>query len=521
MRKLLFLFPIFYLLLAVSIKAAATDLAEDETFKRAIAHLQNGNHGESEAILKSLVRQDPKKALYWFNLGHAHFARREFRSAIGAYEQVVNLKSPLAPIAKLYWARSLKGLGERDRARSFLIVLQREKLPPRTAQAVQIEINSLVEVQAMADVIFARGMQKYKKGKFPQAIELFEESYKSNKSAEPLMMKGLAYLRVAEPERARDALSGVLNHSPRADLAELARSLLTQIKENMWQGPVPYWLRLDTAVGYNSNYFEEAGGGSPQTMGQFSMGGGYHYHLNTSLSLHPQYSFTWQNAFGLAGRDIQAHSLILPLNLQSGSFFFQLSPTIQSQYLGGAWLLLKPGVGVRAQWTLDRISLGLSYAYTNQIAQNSRADYLSGSNQVRRAYVLLTSRLFETTLYYADWLEHIGDELYFGGTIPLANHSYGPGAIVSWYFSPTLQLDTALAFYWKDYLNRSVPQGLSRGDRQTYLAARITYMLTSGVNAYLSSEFFLNQSTFKSASVSDKNFETLVTYAGIGWDVYR
>ncbi len=91
-------------------KAASANLTH--YFDLVLKSTATGDLQKSETILSWLVKKDAKKGLYWFNLGNIRFQRKNFDSAIQSYRNVIRLKSPLSPVAKLYISRSHRMAGK-------------------------------------------------------------------------------------------------------------------------------------------------------------------------------------------------------------------------------------------------------------------------------------------------------------------------------------------------------------------------------------------------------------------------
>src|SRR5271170_3754014 len=72
---------------------------DQKDFARALKAFDDGNFRLSRNILAGLVGSHLTNSLYWFNLGNAELKLSDMRRAAACYERVIQLRSPLSPVA--------------------------------------------------------------------------------------------------------------------------------------------------------------------------------------------------------------------------------------------------------------------------------------------------------------------------------------------------------------------------------------------------------------------------------------
>ena len=93
-------------------RAQETDAA---ILRRALALYDQGRPDESEALLERLVRKDPGKAVFWYNLGNTLGEQGRFSEAIEAFRHAIALAPSLLP-AQANLGRALFVTGDVDGA---------------------------------------------------------------------------------------------------------------------------------------------------------------------------------------------------------------------------------------------------------------------------------------------------------------------------------------------------------------------------------------------------------------------
>jgi tetratricopeptide (TPR) repeat protein len=504
---------------------ARENVLTDEEFRQALRLFEQQDFKASGEILQRLVRDQPENGLYWFNLGNVHYSLDMFAQAIRAYEKAMSLTDSLSPLARLYAAKAHRRSGNRQRALETLSPLLKQNLPPNVLAAVRAEQILLEEngADSPAQRSLRTGLRLYRTAQYPEALRNFKDSLEAAPLPEAAMMKGLTYLRLGEPQEANIAFREVLRLRPSTDLRADALDFIRQIREGLWPELGPWWLWLDVAGGYNSNYYElgSTTGVWDTPVGVFSFGGGYRLIRTRPWFFQVGYSGSIQETFWLEGGQFANYSLQLPFGFQNREWFFQISPGASIQYLGSSAFMAKPGVGLTLYRHVGPLSLGYIYEYVANEPLLENFTYLKGQLKGHRVSVDFEGKGLSASLFYSMFEEDVGDLTYSNGSrLPLGNSSHGPGMTASWSANSRWKFSAAGSNLLKTYYRRTISAGgQERVDAQISASARIAYRFTGQFQLYLSQDATWNESTLGADSVQDKNFEKYQTFTGFTWSL--
>ena len=98
---------------------------------------------QTEEFWQQQVRLNPNLALNYFNLGVVYQKKQKYALAIASYNKVIQLNSPLSPVARFYKARALESVEKTEEAKSVLSEIEIEKVPQNLKQKVLEYKNSL------------------------------------------------------------------------------------------------------------------------------------------------------------------------------------------------------------------------------------------------------------------------------------------------------------------------------------------------------------------------------------------
>lgn len=493
------------------------------TLKHALELFTGKSYAESRDILQDLVSQDPSQALYWFNLGNAHFMLEEYDDAILSYQKAIHLQSPLTPAAWLYIAKSYRKISRHERARRILIRLQKTQLPPNLSAEIHRELSLLEQAPPDANDLLAEGIQLYRHEKFNEALSFFDTSLQIDETAEAHMMKALTLLQMEKPDMAKTTLSRVIElAADNPELRDNAQDLLRTIREKRWEKKRPYWLYIDIAGGYNSNIFLD---GRSETdvaaaAAQAFVSSGYRFSQTKPFTANLGYYGSWEEALGEDGSRIFGHILQSQLNYERWSWTFRIAPTVEFEHLGTAPFLYKTGAtgDIRKIW--EPFEAGVEYRLKRNFSASETYDYLAGFSQRGKLYIGLSGARYYTTLSYVEILEDSGDFDLTDGRLPLAYGGRGPSASLAWLLNSRLELFLACSYTWKYYDHVEQPHAIKRDDQQFYASAKLAWSVSSHAQVYTLASVTRNSSTLGAATIDDKNYTQVFAIGGLSWDVF-
>jgi tetratricopeptide (TPR) repeat protein len=510
------------LTMSASLGRAQASTNPDEDFRQAVESFEAGQYRESRRLLEGLAETHPTRALYWFNLANSNYMLEDYAKALQGYQKVIALRSPLSPPARLYAARAHRKTGEYASAVRELNTLQGIRLPPEMTAALQSEIDVLQA--ALLEV----GIDLYRSQRYREALRQFALALEMATDAEIELMKGLALLRLNEPDKAKKAFDSVLEGTHPSDasarLREDSQHFLRQIEKGDWPTDRPYWLFVDVAGGYDSNLF----GGSEHEQSLSSplvsadLGAGYRYTALDPLLLQISYYFSWDEVTDESSLRFLQNTIYGQIAWDSGGWLLEIRPGFRHQILGTDSFLSKPGIGAVVQKRLSRHRIGARYDYTRNLSPSLTYNYLEGDIHVGSIYWRYERPRWLTEVSAVVFQEGIGDLVLSTEepleVLPLAQLSLGPRLYLSWSFTRLWSLQAITSYLFRDYENPAQPGNESRRDRQWNLNLRLSRRIHSGLGAFVSSIVTVNTSTLGARSVRDRNYTQFIISGGLSWD---
>jgi tetratricopeptide (TPR) repeat protein len=98
---------------------------------------------QTESYWLVQISTNPSLALNHFNLGVVYQKNQKFDLAISCYNKVIELESPLSPVARFYKARALESIGKIEDAKNVLTEIEIDTVPQNIKTKVLDYKNSL------------------------------------------------------------------------------------------------------------------------------------------------------------------------------------------------------------------------------------------------------------------------------------------------------------------------------------------------------------------------------------------
>jgi tetratricopeptide (TPR) repeat protein len=522
MNQKIFLAVLLLLTMPASLGRAQASTDPDEDFRQAIEFFEARQFLESRRILERLTEAHPTRALYWFNLANSDYMLEDHAGALRGYQKVIALRSPLSPAARLYAARAYRKTGEHTSAVRELNLLQGARLPPEMTAALHSEIDAL---QA---VLLEAGIDLYRSQRYRGALQTFSLALEMTADAEIELMKGLALLRLDEPDEAKKAFDSVLEETVPSDastrLREDSQHFLRQIEKGDWPTVRPYWLFADLAGEYDSNIFG-SGAHEPslsEPVISVDLGAGYRNTAFDPLLLQISYYFSWDEVIDEPSLRFLQNSIYGHMTWDSGGWLLEIRPGFRHQILGTDSFLAKPGIGAVVQRRLSRHRIGARYDYTRNFSPSRTYDYLEGGIHIGSVYWRYERPRWLAEVSAMVFKEGIGDLVLSTEVplevLPLAQVSLGPRLYLSWSSGRLWSLQAITSYLFRNYEDRAQPGDESRRDRQWNLNLRLSRRIHSGLGVFVSSIVTVNDSTLGAGSVRDRNYTQFIISGGLFWD---
>ncbi len=471
---------------------------EKTAWERSLRYYNQSDFVKAKNLLLILVKQNPSKPLYWFNLGNAYFMMGDHGRSITAYLKVEELGSTLAPAATLYRAKALTARGEADAARLVLrSLVARPNLPPAIAEEAS---RNLMSDSAASDAT-TEALSYYRAGRFARALRVLNKI--KNPDENQQLLKALTLIKLDREDRAHDILK---NLEANPEMRGLVGTLLDRIRDGYSK---PYWLFVEGAGGFDSGFiaFGDAGGGIRLwTENLWYFNSGYAIRLRETPA-DPEDRTLSHEIRGNLGREL-------------GSDLFLVSPFYVQESWDGTAARSIVGAAVKARAGQPRMEWSAEAEFSQDSALNQDYDYVEG---MRQRYAVSFSRLVSSSflrvqLFYerAD----IGDQNLGSGLIlPAAYRGWGPTLKLLWRLHNGFVAEASALYMYRYYPTTTSPNSLRRLDQQWTIGARVARVFSNRLSAYVSWTQDKNTSTLDASTVNNENFNRTQVLAGVIWDV--
>lgn len=487
----------FFLILSI-LPTLSLARQESAIWTRSLEFYQRQDFVRSKNLLLTLVRSNPKKAVYWFNLGNSYFMMKEYGRAITAYLKVEELASPLTPAAQLYRAKALKARGEVEPAQEILRALvARPGLPPALAEEASKDLMAEVD----EDAVTAEALAHYRAGNYTRALRLLNRLRSANENQ--ILLKAMTLIKLDRDDRAHDLLRK-LESVP--EMRGLVSTLLDRIRDTYSK---PHWLFLEAAGGFETGPLAVA-----------DVGGGIRLWQENLWYLNSGYAFRTRQTPDYPEDRVLAHELRASLGRELGSELFLISPFFSHESWDGDAARSSAGALLRMRLGKPKLEWGAEAEFHRDSSLSGDYDYLSGS---RQRYALVASRLqspyfLRLQLFFAR--ADVGDQTFDSGEIlPAAYRGWGSGFQFLWRFRSQFVAEGSAYWIQRQYPTLSQPGSISRKDEQLILGMRLTRVISNRISAYLSLIQDKNVSTMDVTAADNQNFNRTQILVGVIWDV--
>lgn len=478
--------------------AQSSAVREKMLWDKSLIYYQKEDFPRAKGALLNLVRLNPKKSIYWFNLGNAYFMMKDYGRAITAYLKVEALMSPLTPAAKLYRAKALQARGEREAARSVLQkLMSKPGLPPALAE----EASKDLMAELTGDTITEEALANYRSGKYARALRLLNRVRAPNENQ--LLLKALILIKLDRDDRAFEILTE-LESAP--EMRGLIATLLDRIRDTYSR---PYWLFLEGAAGVERGPLAVA-----------DLGGGIRMWHDNLWYLNSGYALRTRQTPEHPEERVLVHELRANLGRELGSELLLVSPFFSHETWGDEGARTSFGAIVRTRMGRPALELGMEAELSADSGLTEDYKYLNGSQQ---RYSLIASRMvapYFWRIQLSYLRSDIGDQVYNSGDVlPAAFRGWSPEFRFLWRLQSGLVLEASAYFVQRDYPTWSQPNSIRRKDQQWTVGARVTRIFSNRFSAYLSWAQDRNTSTMDANATDNQNYNRTQVLTGVIWDV--
>jgi hypothetical protein len=512
---------LFFLFLWTSSFVEFAHSAEGEAvlFKRSMELYQHEDFAESAKLLTGLVRQNPQKSLYWFNLGNCAYMSHKYDVAMSSYRRTIALKSPLAPAAKLYLAKSLRQVGRYGEAAQIFNELTSHEAGPGIAREAAADLEALTGQQEFEEGALAA----YQASNYAETETRLRQKSESEISPSARLLLALSLAKQSKMNAAERVLK---NLSAESGLASEDRTTVQELLKKVRYREVeskPYWTLLDVSYGSNSNVYLDGKSVAPvsSAMTRAFLGAGYHFHQERTWSEKLGYFLAYENPQEAPELQTLTHTLQAPLLYQTANVSSSLTPYLQLQAWASTNVSNKVGLTWKNAYIGEDLEGGLDLDTASQSSMNESFRYLSGPSSSLRPYAGWWGKNWYGQIYWLAGFEGMQDIVYGDGSrLPLTHTYQGPGLRLVWKPWDTLNGIFNLGSVQRSYRNVSLPAATNRKDQEVDASLRLSYAVTPKLWVYALAEYATNDSTLGAADVRDKNFNFTAISLGVNWEAF-
>jgi tetratricopeptide (TPR) repeat protein len=510
MHKILVIF------LLLSCFSAFADV--DEGLSEALASFKQGEYESSRDQFKQMLASSPKNAIYWFNLGHVYLKLNKPKVALKCYRQVIKLKSPLAPVATYYEAKSLNEAGYIQKARVKLKeVLNNPTVPENVKDFADELLYELTDIDEISDAALAA----YDNNNFLRAEALLTSVSRDQLNEEELLLLLMTYTKLNKLEE----FQSIKRDFFRLPSVSTANRVLVQELEKRFSQPLitrkPFTLFLDMSVGHNSNVYVDGDSVDPLASREKKIfaGGSYQWAMSQKQFLRLLYTYNRNTYDEAPDLGLYGHSLRATYLKAETDGTLEFTPYYSTQNWSGTYVSNRYGINTLISSYFKSGERGLILDASRRVALVESYDYLNSFSGSARAYLnwWTSSLIFELSANAGyDGTKNIeyGD----GSILPLTHLFFGPSTRLIYKFTPSLHFTALASYYFRNYTSASMPNDKQRNDREIYYSTRLAFYFIPSSSVYLQLEGFFNQSTLNENDVRDKNYHINISSVGITWD---
>lgn len=478
-------------------QARGKKLTEKEWMNEGLAASSANHFKEAIRIFEYLTSLQPAKGLYWFNLGNSIYLSGEPIRAVPAYQKVIALKSPLAPVAWLYIAKAQRESKSYDDALQAINSLRGVNLPPNLARELADEVATLQNDMSV------KALEAYRANHFSVCIHLVDAAATLGPSPQLDTLRGMAQYQLGESEAAKRSFQlvyyGASDESDRREARDLFFATSPAV-----QGNSPSTLYADISAGYNSNVYT-SGSSESGTQAAITSARISYNHGPAAVN------FSIDEALGVPEVDTMRTAGQWTFLMKREKWTAVLIPEISLELNQDQLYVARYGFGLGIE-AAGNHAWGTYFEVTRTLPLATDSAYLLGLTAIEKIYWTrkrATSTLSAAMVFQEDF---VNDQNAIIGIIPLAGQSVGPALTGSFSVASRWELSGFSSYIFHNY-------NLSRFDRQFALGTRLSYDLGKGTRATFSSQFIQNGSTLGSSSVEDRNYVQWISQTGFTWEL--
>jgi len=506
---------LFYLvtafLLSSVLMAEESKLAQDK-FKEAIAYFEKQNYEQALPILQKLSAHSPQNNLYRFNLANVYYKLKNYEQAREEYGKVSS-KSPLVMAAKLYIAKSFASENKIVNSIKILIALNKST---ELSSHIKNEVRSDLSKQCLKQALF-----EYKNNNTTKALNFINNSIEAVATARAYLLKGIILTSLKQNEESKAAFNEAWQRAQDEQIKKQAQDFLKLVEQKTEKAETQKgWVSLTLGVGQNSNYYMDSNNAEEKNNVSFGVDTGRKFMKYADFSTAIIYGIAWNEVIGEEADRLISNYVGLSLQILNDDWNIKLVPSYGFQFLESETYLLRPGISFSAARSFsDMLEIGFSHSYVEYRPWIEDYEAQSGHYNGGSAGIKFYSKKYYVGINYLLLEEDLKVAILDNGTFPQKYSASGFQAYFFWLITKEFSLDAGATILQKDYTPAATNPSKVRNDEQNAINLKFSYHLNKSTQFFLSGDYVINDSSLESGDVADKNYEQMVVFSGLVWDI--
>ncbi len=509
---------LFILIVTFSETSKSQD-SEGTIFTKSIELYQNKKYAESSVLLEQLVKQNPKRSLYWFNLGNTSFMLKNYSLSIKQFEKVVSLNYLFVAAARLNKSKALKMLGLHEQANKELDwILNQSSTGGIYSEAIS-EKNRLEDISNSE----IEALKNYQKNEFNSGEMLLKSVDQESLSLDGLTLLGLSLLKQNKYTESEQIF---LNLSKNSFLSQEQRHINQELmlrSRKKEANVYPYWLSLDLSSGNTSNAYLDGKSLTPVSspINRSFIGFGYSFNQEQAFFGKIGYTLNYEEPTKATGLKTLSQTVQGSLAYRSSFLETSVSSYVQTQSWNNIIVSRKLGALAQILYTSDSRESGIDIDLNSLQPSSVDYSYLNGTSYSIKPYFGFWSEQMYLQIFCLFGADGTSDITYSDGSrLPIVNSVFGPGVRLLWKATDKTLALFGVNYLRREYKNIELPGLQKREDQEISGFIKLTYYLFPKFSIYGLGEYTSNSSTLGAAQIMDKNYTLTVISLGFAWEVF-
>lgn len=458
---------------------------------------EKGDLDKSEKIFTRLLKDHPRNPVFLYNMGNIKLVQKQDKLAAHYYQIVIDLKSPLAPAAKIYMSQAVDRMGNYKKAIRLLGEAIEENLSDALYNLAMDEIELYKDYE---EEFVNLANHQFERKEYERAYRNYWYAWVINPSSENNFKMGNTLLLLNNFKKAEDHFYKIKDDEifKRAEDLMYEYGILEHIQVTKHKRVT---LFFDYSSGSNSNPNTQAESETYDSDSERVVAYGGDYNFLIWKGLKAKIGVDGYRDSFKADPESKSSGLgfLLPVSYGTENFDFSITPKREKTTYGGEDYVRNSTLGFNHIYYFNKAKTSLSYTYSKYSALNSEYDYLSGKGHSFEAFYTYLFNYLDITIGYTWGKETLNDN--DSSVSSNSNKAYELAFFIP--LAERVSLDISTNYQISNYLADST--GFAQKDTTWTSYATLTLALRDYLSIYIRERFIKNNSNVKSDTL-DYNY---------------